>query len=467
MYDHARIHVRAGDGGDGLASFRREKFVPLGGPDGGDGGSGGHVLLEVTTELNTLLPFKYETHFRAERGGNGRRSKRHGRQGHDRIVPVPPGTLVIDDESDAPIADLLVPGDRLRVARGGRGGLGNPHFATATHQAPRLAEMGEPGEERWLRLELKLIADVGLVGFPNAGKSTLLSAISAARPKIAPYPFTTIEPNLGVVEIDHRTFVVADIPGLIEGAHRGVGLGDQFLRHVERTRVLVHVLDASGQEGRDPLDDYRIIREDLRLYDPALASRPTVVALNKTDLPEAQTNLPRLRAALEAAGQTVFDISAATGDGVRPLLFAVLALLDAHPKPPPQRAADQAPTTPVVASDRHWEVTRLSAHHWQVTGERIERLVKMTDFANDEAGARLQRVLAQSGISGRLERDGVQPGDVVHIAGHDLVWDQEAHEARQAALAAERAADQPGGKRRPAARRRTAAERRTGQRPPS
>ncbi|MCC6627540.1 MAG: GTPase ObgE [Chloroflexi bacterium] len=465
MYDHARIFVKAGDGGDGLASFRREKFVPLGGPDGGDGGSGGHIFLEVTNELNTLLPFKYETHFRAERGGSGRKSKRHGKQGQDRFIPVPPGTVVIDDDSGESVADLLVPGDRLRVARGGRGGLGNPHFATSTHQAPRLAEHGEPGEERWLRLELKLIADVGLVGFPNAGKSTLLSAISAARPKIAPYPFTTVEPNLGVVELEHETFVVADIPGLIEGAHRGVGLGDQFLRHVERTRVLIHVLDASGQEARDPLDDFRIIREDLRLYDPTLVMRPTVVALNKIDLPEAQANLPHLQTALAAAGHAIFPISAATGDGVRPLLYAVLALLHAHPKPAPQRAVDQPMVAPLDGDDRRWHVTQLSAHHWQVTGGRIERLVKMTDFASEEAGARLQRVLAQSGISGRLTHEGIQPGDIVHIAGNELMWDQDAYEAQQAALAAARLVDQPTtGKRRPAPRRRTAAERRADRR---
>lgn len=457
--DQARIWVKAGDGGDGLVSFRREKFVPLGGPDGGDGGSGGHVFLEVSPELNTLLPFKYEQRFRAESGGNGRKAKRHGKQGADLIIRVPPGTVVIDDATGEPIADLLVPGERVRVARGGRGGLGNPHFATPTHQAPRLAEKGEPGEERWLRLELKLIADVGLVGYPNAGKSTLISAISAARPKVAAYPFTTLEPNLGVVEVDHETFVVADIPGLIEGAHRGIGLGDEFLRHVERTRVLIHVIDASGQEGRDPLDDYRVIRAELAAYNPELAQRPAVVALNKMDLPEAQANRARLEAALREQGVPTFAISAATGQGLQPLLYAVLDLLRAHPKPAPLVAPQ--PAAPAVVDDRLWQVERLSQHHWRVTGGRIERLVKMTDFASEEAAARLQRVLAQSGISDRLLKDGIQPGDVVHIAGQELIWDQDAYEAQQAARA-QATADGPSRRAAGLRRRKAAAARRTG-----
>ena len=274
FYDQAKIFVRAGNGGNGLASFRREKYVPFGGPDGGDGGHGGHVYLEVDPGLNTLLPFHYEQRYPAENGGNGRKSKKHGKQGADRIVKVPPGTVVYDDATGEQLADLVVPGSRVRLARGGKGGLGNTHFATSTHQAPRLAEKGEPGEERWLRLELKLIADVGLVGYPNAGKSTLISAISAARPKIADYPFTTLEPNLGVVEVEGETFVVADIPGLIEGAHRGVGLGHEFLRHIERTRLLLHVVDAGSD---DPLQAFRQVNEELTLYDEDLGRRPQLV----------------------------------------------------------------------------------------------------------------------------------------------------------------------------------------------
>jgi GTP-binding protein len=466
LYDQARIFVKAGNGGHGLASFRREKFVPLGGPDGGDGGSGGHVFLEVSRRLNTLLPFKYEQRFQAQPGGNGQRAKRHGKQGADKVIAVPPGTVVLDDETGEPFADLLTPGERLRVARGGRGGLGNPHFATATHQAPRLAEKGEPGEERWLRLELKLIADVGLVGYPNAGKSTLISAISAARPKIAAYPFTTLEPNLGVVEVDDETFVVADIPGLIEGAHRGVGLGDEFLRHVERTRVLIHVLDASGQEDRDPLDDYRVIRRELEAYKPDLASLPTVAALNKMDLPEARANRDRLEDALRADGVATYAIAAATGQGLRPLLYAVVELLRAHPKPEPEPAAERVLGQPTELDDRVWRVERVSAHHWRVTGGRIERLVRMTDFANEEAAARLQRVLAMSGVSERLLKEGVAPGDVVHIAERELIWDEEAYEAEQARRLAERQdGDERKGHRGRVAggsRRRTAAERRDG-----
>src|SRR5262245_4695661 len=300
FYDQARISVQAGTGGDGAATFRREKYVPRGGPDGGDGGRGGHVYLLADAHLNTLLPFKERRRFVADRGGNGGGSRKHGRDGHDVVVRVPPGT-VVRAEIDGEIyeVDMAAPGMRLLAARGGKGGLGNTHFATSTHQVPRIAELGEPGDAYELDLELKLLADVGLVGFPNAGKSTLLSIISAARPKIAPYPFTTLQPNLGVAAVGAYSFVVADIPGLIEGAHRGVGLGFDFLRHIERTRLLIHVVDAAGGDGRDPLDDYRQINEELRRYQPELARRPQLVALNKADLPEAQSNLDRLRAAIK------------------------------------------------------------------------------------------------------------------------------------------------------------------------
>jgi GTP-binding protein len=430
VYDRAKIYVKAGSGGHGLASFRREKFVPRGGPDGGDGGSGGHVFLVVDPSLNTLLPFQYEQHFKAETGGSGRKAKKHGKQGADRLIAVPPGTVVRDADTGAMLADLVLPGDRVRVARGGRGGLGNTHFATSTHQAPRLAEKGEPGEERWLVLELKLIGDVGLVGYPNAGKSTLLSTVSAARPKIGNYPFTTLEPVLGVVEVGDETFVMADIPGLIEGAHAGVGLGDDFLRHIERTRVLIHLVDASGQEGRDPLDDYRIIKAELAAYASELATRPRVVALNKIDLPEARANLERLTAAIARDGVAIFPISTATGQGLQALLHAVAELLRANPRPAPESVAERQTTEPVV-DERAWHIERLSRHHWQVTGIRIERLVRMTDFANDEAAARLQRVLGQSGISDALLQAGIVPGDVVHLANHELVWDEEAYLAEQ------------------------------------
>src|ERR671932_668358 len=309
LVDQAHISVKAGDGGDGLATFRREKYVPRGGPDGGDGGRGGNVILEVDPQLNTLLRFRFDQRFEAERGSNGGLARKNGRDGKDLIIKGPPGTLVRTEIEGEPYAvDLVAPGQRLLAAKGGKGGLGNTHFATSTHQVPRIAELGAPGEERELDLELKIIADVGLIGFPNAGKSTLLAAISAARPKIANYPFTTLSPNLGVVEVGNQTFVVADIPGLIEGAHRGVGLGHDFLRHVERTRLLIHVVDAAGVDGRDPLDDYRQINAELEQYQPELAQRPQIVALNKADLPEAQANLGRLLGAIGAPDIEVFAI---------------------------------------------------------------------------------------------------------------------------------------------------------------
>ena len=301
FFDRATIFVKAGDGGDGAALFRREAHVPRGGPSGGDGGRGGHVYLVTDPQLNTLLPFKFERRFEAERGGNGGRNRMHGRNGADCEIRVPLGTLVrtmIDGVTYE--VDLDAPGMRLLAARGGKGGLGNVHFASATHQTPRIAELGEPGQALELELELKLLADVGLVGFPNAGKSTLLAIVSAARPKIASYPFTTLQPNLGVVAVGDFSFVMADIPGLIAGAHAGVGLGHDFLRHIERTRLLLHLVDAAGTDGRDPLDDYRQIIEELRLYQPELAGRPRIVVLNKIDLPEAGPNIPRLRARQQA-----------------------------------------------------------------------------------------------------------------------------------------------------------------------
>src|SRR6266540_4134399 len=295
--DRVKIWVRAGDGGDGAATFQREAHVPRGGPDGGDGGRGSHIYLLADAHLNTLLPFREKNRFKAERGGNGGGSRKHGRDGRDLVVRVPPGTLVRTTiEGEAYELDLAAPGMRLLAARGGKGGLGNVHFATSTHQVPRIAELGQHGETYEIDLELKLLADVGLVGFPNAGKSTLLSIISAARPKIGAYPFTTLQPNLGVVAVGDYSFVAADIPGLIEGAHRGVGLGFDFLRHIERTRLLLHLVDAAGVDGRDPIDDYRQINEELRQYQPELARRPQIVVLNKTDLPEAQAKLDRLRA---------------------------------------------------------------------------------------------------------------------------------------------------------------------------
>ncbi len=432
LIDRARIWVKAGDGGNGSASFRREKYVPRGGPDGGDGGRGGSVYLRSRPNLTSLLPFQFTTRFKAENGGPGRSQQRHGKNGKDLVVDVPVGTIVWDDESGEILADLTEEDERTPLARGGRGGLGNVHFKTSTRQAPRLAELGEPGEERWLRLELRLIADVGLVGLPNAGKSTLLAAASAARPKIADYPFTTLEPILGVVQVggvDGQTFVMADIPGLIGGAAQGVGLGLEFLRHVRRTKVLVHVLDASGGlEGRDPLQDFETVNAELHSYEEDLLVKPMLVALNKADIPEAQRNIESLTAQLQDRGYSVFPISAVTGEGVQELLQAVAAVLrevqqhEAEIEKPQERRR----YTLENVDERAWNVDRLSRHHFAVTGIGIERFTRMTDFSRDEAVERFQRLLESSGISNELERLGVEAGDVVHIADTELVWgDQE------------------------------------------
>jgi GTP-binding protein len=426
FYDRAQIMVQAGDGGDGSAGFRREAHVPRGGPDGGDGGRGGHIYLLADQHLNTLLPFREQRRFKASRGGNGGGSRKHGRDGQDLIVRVPPGTVARTTIEGEPYeVDLAAPGMRLLAARGGKGGLGNVHFATSTHQVPRIAELGQPGEAFEIELELKLLADVGLVGFPNAGKSTLLSIVSAARPKIGSYPFTTLQPNLGVVGIGDYSFVAADIPGLIEGAHRGVGLGFDFLRHVERTRLLIHVVDAAGVDGRDPLDDYRQINEELRRYQPELALRPQIVALNKADLPEAQANLERLRAAIDLPPADVFVISAATRAGVDTLMQQAAARLLELPGP------DRAPREeqlawPVPEVDERLFSVEPEGEGWRVRGKKIERLISMTNFAQSESLMRIQRVLQASGISNALLAAGVQEGDTVYIEKAALIWsDQE------------------------------------------
>ncbi|MCL6451822.1 MAG: GTPase ObgE [Acetobacteraceae bacterium] len=328
--DRARIFVRGGDGGRGCVSFRREKHVPRGGPDGGDGGDGGSVILEVDPGLGTLLDFKYRSHFLAPSGQHGQGSRRHGRSGESLVLRVPPGTVVIDAATNQGLFDLVRPGQRAVVAKGGRGGRGNARFATPTRQAPRHAEPGAPGEGRWLWLELKLMADAGLVGLPNSGKSSLLRRVSAARPRVAPYPFTTLEPCLGVVDAGKgRSFVLADIPGLIEGAHRGAGLGHEFLRHVERSRVLVHVVDLVPADGSDPLAAFETVNRELELYRPGLSRAPQVVALNKLDLPGAEASLARLAPELARRGYAVHGVSALKGQGLGELVQAVAEMVEA------------------------------------------------------------------------------------------------------------------------------------------
>ncbi|MDE0005065.1 MAG: GTPase ObgE [Rhodospirillaceae bacterium] len=418
--DEARLWVKAGDGGDGSVHFRREKYVPRGGPDGGDGGRGGSVYLVADTSLNTLWSLR-RRHYKAAAGGRGSKQRQHGAAGSDLTIKVPVGTLVRPVGSKDAIADLAEPAQRVMVARGGRGGLGNTHFATATNQAPRFAQKGEPGEERELYLELKLLADVGLVGKPNAGKSTLLSVISAARPKVAAYAFTTLEPLLGIVTVDETSIVVADLPGLIEGAHRGVGLGHEFLRHVERTRLLIHVVDASGWSGSDPVADFREINEELAAYNPALAQRPQIVAANKLDLPMATEHVPRLAAAAADLGAPFFAISGATRQGLRPMLQTVAARLHELWQAP-------APTTVVLPEvtgpglDDVSDVSRDPDGAWRVAGRSVERTVAMTDLENDEALQWLQRRFDQLGVTTALNKAGVQQGDTVRVGSAELEW---------------------------------------------
>ena len=319
--DEVKIHVESGKGGAGCVSFRREKFIPLGGPDGGDGGRGGDVLFEATPALSTLLELRYRPHLKAGSGKNGMGKDRHGAKGEDLKILVPIGTIVRDAESEEVIADLVESGKPLVLLRGGRGGQGNARFATATHKAPKFAQPGEPGEERWFRLELRLLADVGLLGFPSVGKSSLISRVSASRPKIADYPFTTLAPNLGVVQYkNYRSFVMADIPGLIEGAHAGAGLGHRFLKHVERTDILVHMLDISWMPERDPIREYEAINRELSLFNPELAEKKEIIVVNKIDLPQSRENLPKIRPWFTERGLEIFAISAVTGEGIPGLL---------------------------------------------------------------------------------------------------------------------------------------------------
>jgi GTP-binding protein len=416
-FDTAKLHVKAGDGGAGALSFRREKFVPEGGPDGGDGGRGGSIYMYAEKGASTLYAFQYKKHIRGESGGKGGGNNRHGKKGGDIRLAVPPGTLVYDDGTGELLADLAEPGAEVMVARAGRGGLGNTHFKTSTNQAPRIAQKGEPGEERWIRLELKLIADVGIVGFPNAGKSTLLAQISRARPKIADYPFTTLEPNLGVVQgHGDDTMVVADIPGLIEGAHQGVGLGHSFLRHVERTRVLIHLVDGGVE---DPQATFDAINEELELFDPKLRAKPQVVAINKIDIPEVRERLPSL---LTAFGDLqVLPISAATGEGVPELVYRVMEVLkEERARPPAEEAPAVIPVLRPGAVDR-FEVLK-EAGAYRVTGRRVERAVAMTDLGNEDAVAFLRRILDRMGVTQALEKAGVKSGDTVRFGKEEMEW---------------------------------------------
>jgi GTP-binding protein len=430
FYDHTKIYVKAGNGGNGSVHFRREKFAPFGGPDGGDGGRGGSVYIEATNNLNSLVEYRYHQHFKAGSGEAGMRQKMHGAKGGDVVLKVPCGTLIRDAETQEVVADLVEPDQNVMVARGGRGGLGNVHFATATNQAPKEAQKGEPGEERWLNLELRLIADVGLVGYPNAGKSTLLSVVTAARPKIADYPFTTLVPNLGVVEVgqprsgDGFSFVLADIPGLIEGAAQGVGLGHEFLRHVKRTRLLIHLVDGADLE-RDPWQDVQSINRELAAYDTQLAQRPQILVLNKMDLPEAQEKWPSFKERAEAAGYPVFAISAAAHQGSDELMSFTSRRLQEIQREEAERAAqtvisDEGPVLRPLPADA-FTVTKEEGIY-VVRGKRVERVVSMTDLESEEAMTRLQVTLQKLGVTKALEEAGVQVGDTVRFGKVELYW---------------------------------------------
>jgi GTP-binding protein len=428
--DRVKIWVQAGAGGDGAATFRQEAHVPRGGPDGGDGGRGGSILMRVMPGQTTLRDFRYKHHFKATRGGGGTGSRRHGKAGQDLILEVPPGTAVFDDQTGELLADLVAVGQEAVIAKGGRGGLGNTHFKSPTHQAPKHAQKGEPGVERWLRLELRLIADIGLVGMPNAGKSTLLAAVTAADPKIADYPFTTLEPNLGVMELgegDERRPTIADVPGLIEGASDGAGLGHAFLRHVERTRILVHVVDGAG---RDPEWAYDVIREELRAHDPALLDKPMLVVFNKLDLPAAAEAWPPFERARAAEGVRAIALAAAADQGLDAFRAQVAELL-----PSLEELAEPPDPSGVVvhrieAMVDGFRIERDPDGAFRVLGKRIERVANQTNFDVEESSERFQRDLRRLGVDAELRRAGVKAGDLVRIGGAELEWEYDAWEDR-------------------------------------
>lgn len=416
--DQVKVYVKGGDGGNGMVAFRREKYVPKGGPAGGDGGKGGDVVFEVDEGLRTLMDFRYKKHFKAIRGEHGMSKNQHGRNADDMVIKVPPGTVVTDDDTKQVIADLTEHGQRAVIARGGRGGRGNSRFATPANPAPQLSENSEPGKERYIVLELKVLADVGLVGFPSVGKSTLLSVVSSAKPKIADYHFTTLVPNLGMVETDDgRSFVMADLPGLIEGAHQGVGLGHQFLRHIERTRVIVHVIDMSGLEGRDPYDDYLTINQELSEYNLRLTERPQIIVANKMDMPEAAENLEAFKEKL-TDDYPVFPISAVTREGLRELLFEVANQLENTPEFPLYDEEELTQNRVMYTMENEevpFNITRDPDGVFVLSGDSLERLFKMTDFSRDESVKRFARQMRGMGVDEALRERGAKDGDIIRL----------------------------------------------------
>lgn len=418
FFDEARIFVASGRGGDGVVHFRREKHIPRGGPDGGDGGRGGNVILEVSPTLNTLSVFRHQRHFSAKDGNRGGSNNKTGRKGADKLILVPPGTIVRDDATGEILGDLVLPAQRLIVSRSGRGGRGNARFATSRNQAPRVAEKGEPGHERWLQLELRLIADIGIIGVPNAGKSTLLAAVTNARPKIAAYPFTTLQPNLGVVDLDKEiSLVLADIPGLIEGAHEGAGLGFAFLRHIQRTRILIHLIDGASI---DPVADFSQVNAELALFDQILAAKPQVVAINKLDLPQVKSRWLELEEQFRHLGLQPFAISALARDGLRELLYAAHKAL--QQVPPVEAEIEDLPVYRPEPDRTKFDITREPDGGWRVSGAAIERAAEMTYWEYEEAVRRFQGLLVRLGVEDALRKAGAQSGDTVRIGEYEMEW---------------------------------------------
>ncbi|MFD2116465.1 GTPase ObgE [Paenibacillus yanchengensis] len=426
--DKAKIYVKGGDGGDGIVSFRREKYVEFGGPAGGDGGRGGNLIFEVDEGLRTLMDFRYQKHFKGDNGERGKVKSMIGAGAEHTIVKIPPGTVITDDDTGEVLADMTTHGQQVIIAKGGRGGRGNIRFATASNPAPYIAENGEPGEERWIVLELKVMADVGLVGFPSVGKSTLLSVVSGARPKIGAYHFTTLSPNLGVVDVsDGRSFVMADLPGLIEGAHEGVGLGHEFLRHVERTKVIIHVIDMAGSEGRDPFDDWLKINQELKLYNEQLSDRPQIIAANKMDMPEAEEQLQLFKEQLaeytDAEKYEIIPISSLTKAGIQQLIYKAADVLDANEEPITVEQVADIEERKVYTYRSKNEMTftvQKENEGYVVISEGIERFMKRVDLNSYDAVMRFARIMRKMGVDAALRKIGARDGDNVRVGDFEF-----------------------------------------------
>jgi len=420
--DRVKIYIESGSGGNGAVSFRREKYVPNGGPDGGDGGKGGDIIFEVDEGLNTLMDFRHQKHFKAERGEDGKKKKCDGKNGKDLIIKVPPGTIIKEAETGKIMADMTGETKSKVLLKGGKGGRGNQHFATASRQAPRYAERGQEGKGYWVILELKVIADVGLVGFPNAGKSTLLSVLTNAEPKIADYPFTTLHPNLGVVRNPYgRDFVIADIPGIIEGAHQGIGLGHDFLRHIERTKILLHMVDVASIEGRNPAEDVEKINFELKAYNEELLKRPQIIVANKIDVMENEDNLNLLKETYETKGIKVIPISAATQKGLKDLLIEISKILDQVDEEPVKFEEDFDYFEEPEEIKEPFTIKKISSSYYVVEGTGVEKVIGYTNFESEKGFAFFQKYLRDKGIIDALEKAGIQEGDTVKI--YDLEFE--------------------------------------------